>query len=154
MWYISTNGCNNNHLIKCPGQVSPEDDQSQGNTKQFVRKVLRWWILLPVLKYIANIWFRFLFYLHLYCWPWSQSESELSSALNQFNKITHTSMVVHLPAFVSYFLFFKSFIHFLFLLEVVSFSAFNLESGSSFVTNFCVKTASFQECTLNRHHWS
>jgi len=49
-------------IVEISTEVSPEDDQSQGNTKQFVRKVL-------------------------------------SSALNQFNKITHTSMVVHLPAF-------------------------------------------------------
>lgn len=49
-------------IVDISTEVSPEDDLSQGNTKQFVRKVL-------------------------------------SSALNQFSKISNTSMVVHLPAF-------------------------------------------------------
>ena len=68
-------------------------------------------------------------------------------------------MVVHLPAFVSYFLFLNLLFIFYFcwkwyLSRPLIWSLCQFDHHLVFVTNFCVKTASFQECTLNRHHWS
>ena len=105
-------------------------------------------------QHLISTLFTFILLTLIWIWIWTQLGSEPVQQDHPHQHGRPPSRFCKLFSFFLNLLFIFYFCWKWYLSRRLIWSLCQFDHHLVFVTNFCVKTASFQECTLNRHHWS